>query len=150
METESGNVQENRYDVENLRFELLENGRKTSFVYHNGELLHEEGREEQKTSYHLGAGIDAFQRGQKFYYYQQDEQLSTALVIDGQGGIQNCYLYDALGVETEIYEQLPNRIRYTGHHKNQKIHGCWINLIKPNKFYAGMNIIFIHRKKFSI
>lgn len=36
------------YDAENLRFELLENGRKTSFVYHNGELLHEEGREKQK------------------------------------------------------------------------------------------------------
>ncbi len=34
-------MQENRYDAENLRFELLENGRKTSFVYHNGELLHE-------------------------------------------------------------------------------------------------------------
>ncbi len=30
VETESGNVQENRYDVENLRFELLDNGRKNS------------------------------------------------------------------------------------------------------------------------
>ena len=38
-------MKENRYDVENLRFELLENGRKTCFVYHNGELLHEEGRD---------------------------------------------------------------------------------------------------------
>ena len=45
--------QENRYDAEGLRFELLENGRRTSFVYHNGELLHEEGREEQEISYHL-------------------------------------------------------------------------------------------------
>ena len=36
-------------------FELLENGRRTSFVYHDGELLQEEGREEQGTSYHLGA-----------------------------------------------------------------------------------------------
>ncbi len=44
VETESGNVQENRYDVENLRFELLENGRRTSFVYHNGELLMRRGR----------------------------------------------------------------------------------------------------------
>ncbi len=114
VETEGGNVQENRYDVENLRFELLENGRQTSFVYHNGELLHEEGREEQKTSYYLGAGIDAFQRGQELYYYQHDEQLSTALVTDGEGGIQNSYLYNAFGVETEMYEQLPNRIRYTG------------------------------------
>ncbi|MDE6435139.1 MAG: hypothetical protein K2L07_13020 [Lachnospiraceae bacterium] len=43
VENEKGNVQENRYDAENLRFELLENDRKTGFVYHNGELLHEEG-----------------------------------------------------------------------------------------------------------
>lgn len=32
MESESGNVQENRYDVENLRFELLENSRKTDMA----------------------------------------------------------------------------------------------------------------------
>lgn len=41
VETESGYVQENRYDVEDLRFELLEN-----------------------------------------FYYQLDEQLSTALITD--------------------------------------------------------------------
>ncbi len=114
VETETGNVQENRYDVENLRFELLENGRRTSFVYHNGELLHEEGRDEKQTSYHLGAGIDAFQRGQKLYYYQQDEQLSTAFITDGRGEVQNSYLYDAFGIEVETKEQFSNRIRYTG------------------------------------
>jgi len=61
VEIESGNVQENRYDVENLRFELLENGKRTGFVYHNGELLHEAGGIGQdlsgQTSYHLGPGI---------------------------------------------------------------------------------------------
>ena len=67
-----------------------------------------------QSSYHLGADIDAFRRGQELYYYQQDEQLSTALITDGQGGTQNSYLYDAFGVETKIYEQLLNHIRYTG------------------------------------
>jgi len=43
VETEAGNVQENWYDSEGLRYELLENGRRISFVYHNGELLHEKG-----------------------------------------------------------------------------------------------------------
>ncbi len=114
METENGRVQENRYDAENLRFELLENGRRTSFVYHNGELLHEEGREEQKTSYHLGMGIDAFQRGQELSYYHRDEQLSMALITGGEGGIQNSYQYDAFGVQLEEKEQFHNRIRYTG------------------------------------
>ncbi len=114
VETENGRVQENRYDAENLRFELLENGKRTSFVYHNGELLHEEGREEQKTSYHLGMGIDAFQRGQELSYYHRDEQLSMALITGGEGGIQNSYQYDAFGVQLEEKEQFPNRIRYTG------------------------------------
>lgn len=114
VETETGNVQENRYDVEDLRFELLENGKRTSFVYHNGELLHEEGREEQKISYYLGLGIDALQRGQELSYYHRDEQLSTALITGGHGEIQNSYLYDAFGVAVETNEQFPNRIRYTG------------------------------------
>ena len=114
VETETGNVQENRYDAEGLRFELLENGRRTSFVYHDGELLHEEGREEQKTSYHLGTGMEAFQRGQELSYYHRDEQLSTALVTDEQRNVQNSYQYDAFGIPLETTEQLNNRIRYTG------------------------------------
>ena len=113
VETETGNVQENRYDAEDLRFELLENGRRTSFVYHDGELL-EEGREEQKTSYHLGAGMEAFRRGQELSYYHRDEQLSTVFVTDGQGEIRNSYQYDAFGIPLETTEQLNNRIRYTG------------------------------------
>ena len=114
VETETGNVQENRYDAEGLRFELLENGRRTSFVYHDGELLQEEGREEQGTSYHLGAGMEAFRRGQELSYYHRDEQLSTALVTDGQRNVQNSYQYDAFGMSLGTTEQLNNRIRYTG------------------------------------
>lgn len=114
VETETGSVQENRYDAEGLRFELLENGRRTSFVYHDGELLQEEGREEQKTSYHLGAGMEAFRRGQELSYYHRDEQLSTVFVTDGQGEIRNSYQYDAFGIPLETTEQLNNRIRYTG------------------------------------
>ena len=114
VETETGNVQENRYDAEGLRFELLENGRRTSFVYHDGELLQEEGREEQKTSYHLGAGMEAFRRGQELSYYHRDEQLSTALVTDGHRNVQNSYQYDAFGMSLGTTEKLNNRIRYTG------------------------------------
>ena len=114
VETETGNVQENRYDAEGLRFELLENGRRTSFVYHDGELLHEEGREEQGTSYHLGAGMEAFQRGQELSYYHRDEQLSTVFVTDGHRNVQNSYQYDAFGMSLGTTEKLNNRIRYTG------------------------------------
>ena len=114
VETETGNVQENRYDAEGLRFELLENGRRTSFVYHDGELLHEEGREEQEISYHLGAGMEAFRRGQELSYYHRDEQLSTTFITGGHGDVQNSYQYDAFGIPLETTEQLNNRIRYTG------------------------------------
>ncbi len=114
VETETGNVQENRYDAEGLRFELLENGRRTSFVYHDGELLHEEGREEQGTSYHLGAGMEAFRRGQELSYYHRDEQLSTVFVTDGHRNVQNSYQYDAFGMSLGTTEKLNNRIRYTG------------------------------------
>lgn len=114
VETETGSVQENRYDAEGLRFELLENGRRTSFVYHNGELLQEEGREEQGTSYHLGAGMEAFRRGQELSYYHRDEQLSTVFVTDGHRNVQNSYQYDAFGMSLGTTEKLNNRIRYTG------------------------------------
>ncbi len=114
VETGNGSVQENRYDVENLRFELLENGKRTGFVYHNGELLHEEGGKEKQTSYHLGAGIDALQRGRALSYYHRDEQVSTAFITGAEGEIQNSYLYDAFGAELETNEQVQNRIRYTG------------------------------------
>jgi len=107
-------MQENRYDVESLCFELLENGKRTGFVYHNGELLREEGGDSEQNSYYLGAGIDALQRGQELSYYHRDEQLSTAFITGAEGEIQNSYLYDAFGAKIEANEQAQNRIRYTG------------------------------------
>ena len=118
METETGNIQKNRYDAKELCYELIENGRRTSFVYHNGELLHERGEEaglsKEATSYHLGAGIEAFQRDRKTYYYHQDEQLNTTLISDENAVSRNHYQYDAFGAGLEASEALPNRIRYTG------------------------------------
>ena len=40
-ETEEGQVQENRYDAEGLRYEVKENANRIRFVYHQGELLYE-------------------------------------------------------------------------------------------------------------
>ena len=118
VETETGNIQKNRYDAEGLRYELIENGRGASFVYHNGELLYEKGEEaglsQEATSYHLGAGIEAFQRDSKTFYYHQDEQLNTTLISDEKAAIRNHYQYDAFGAGLDAVEALPNRIRYTG------------------------------------
>ena len=113
VETEEGGVQESRYDTEGLRYELLENGKRTCFVYHNGELLYENGKGGE-TSYHLGAGTEAFRREQGIYYYHQDEQLSTALITDDDRDVRNQYQYDAFGLELESMEELQNRLRYSG------------------------------------
>ena len=101
VEIETETIQKNRYDAEGLRYELVENGKRTSFVYHNGELLHEKGEETElfqgETSYHLGAGIEAFQRDSKTFYYHQDEQLNTTLITDEERKLRNHYQYDASG-----------------------------------------------------
>ena len=118
IETEDGRIQENRYDAESLRYDLIENGKHTCLIYHNGELLYEKEEEteqsKEETSYQLGAGIEAFQRNKRAFYYHQDEQLNTALITNRKGEIKNPYQYDAFGNGLEIVEELSNRIRYTG------------------------------------
>ena len=107
-----------------MRYNLIENGKRTRFIYHNGELLYEKGEEnkqsKEETSYQLGAGIEALQRNQKMYYYHQDEQLNTALITNGNGEIKNQYQYDAFGNGLEAIEEFPNRIRYTGQQYDQQ------------------------------
>ena len=106
-------MQENRYDAEGLRFELLENGRRTSFVYHNGELLRGgKRRAGHQLSSRSRDGSVPQRTGTVLLH--RDEQLSTVFVTDGQGEIRNSYQYDAFGIPLETTEQLNNRIRYTG------------------------------------
>ena len=80
--------------------------------------MHERGEEaglsKEATSYHLGAGIEAFQRDSKTYYYHQDEQLNTTLITDEERKLKNHYQYDAFGAGLDAIEALPNRIRYAG------------------------------------
>ena len=111
-ETEDGQVQENRYDAEGLRYEVRENANRIRFVYHQGELLYEKGGEE--SSYHLGGGIEAVWQSEKNHYYHQDEQLSTAFITNEKRQIQNYYQYDAFGNGISQEEGISNRIRYTG------------------------------------
>ena len=107
-ETEDGQVQENRYDAEGLRYEVRENANRIRFVYHQGELLYEKGGEE--SSYHLGGGIEAVWRSEKNHYYHQDEQLSTAFITNEKRQIQNYYQYDAFGNGISREEGISNRI----------------------------------------
>ena len=87
-------------------------------------MLYEKGGEtkqfQEETSYQLGAGIEAFQRNKRTFYYHQDEQLNTALITNRNGEIKNQYQYDAFGNGLEAVEELPNRIRYTGQQYDQQ------------------------------
>ncbi len=113
--TEDGNVQENRYDAEGLRYEMSENGKQHRFIYHDQELLSEQTEGGGWTSYHLGGlGIDAACQDNKQLYYHKDEQNSTAYLTDGEGKAVNSYQYDAFGDCKGVTEKLFNRIRYAG------------------------------------
>ena len=127
---EDGQTQVNRYDPEGLRYEMKENEKLFRFLYHRGELLYEEGKEEQ-SSYHLGGGTEAICRNKKIYYYHQNEQLSTALITDDAGEIKNQYQYGAFGEDLERTERISNRIGYTG----QQYDGVTNQLYLCARFY---------------
>lgn len=114
VETEKGDVQENWYDAEGMRHEMLENGRHTSFVYHEGGLLYQKKEESDQTSFYLGLGVTAFEDRHGTYYYHQDEQLSTVLITGKYGNVQNSYQYDAFGNVLESVKQVSNSFLYTG------------------------------------
>ena len=111
-ETEDGQVQENRYDAEGLRYEVRENANWIRFVYHQGELLYEKGGEEG--SYPLGSGTEAVWRSEETYYYHQDEQLSTAFITNEKREIQNHYQYDVFGNGISQEEGNCGRCKFNG------------------------------------
>ena len=123
MKTLDGKEQENFYDGEGLRAGLIENGRKMTFLYHNGEILTECDGESAPVRRHIrGIGLSCVQTIQDnaYHSYHQDEQGSTAY-ITGQGRkTENIYQYDAFGNLLEQKEAVTNRILYTGQKYDQE------------------------------
>ncbi len=123
VRTLDGREQENLYDGENLRAGLLENGKKTTFLFHNGEILAESDRESAPIKRYLrGIGLSHVQTQDNETYHacHQDEQGSTAY-ITGQGReTENIYQYDAFGNLLENKESIENRILYTGQQYDQE------------------------------
>ena len=123
MKTLDGKEQENFYDGEGLRAGLIENGRKMTFLYHNGEILTECDGESAPVRRHIrGIGLSCVQTIQDnaYHSYHQDEQGSTAY-ITGQGRkTENIYQYDAFGNLLEQKEAVTNRILYTGQQYDQE------------------------------
>ena len=116
VRTLDGKEQENFYDGEGLRAGLTENGKKTFFLYHNGEILTESDGESAPVRRYLnGIGLSHVQTLEDGLYhaYHQDEQGSTVYITEENRQVQNSYRYDAFGNLLESKEDIENRILYT-------------------------------------
>ncbi len=123
VKTLEGKEQENSYDGDGLRAGLTENGKKTTFLYHNGEILTEfEGESAPIRRYLRGNGLSCVQTldNQAYHAYHQDEQGSTAYITGQDNAIENCYQYDAFGNLLEKREDVRNRILYTRQQYDQE------------------------------
>ncbi len=83
VKTLEGKEQENLYDGENLRAGFTENGKRTTFLYHNGEILTEcDGESVPVKRYLRGIGLSHVQTQDynDYHAYHQDEQDSTVYV----------------------------------------------------------------------
>lgn len=122
VRTLDGKEQENSYDGEGLRAGITENGKKTTFLYHNGEILTEfDGESAPVKRYLRGVGLSHVQTQDNGYHaYHQDEQGSTAYVTGRDNAVENLYQYDAFGNLLEKQEDISNRILYTGQQYDQE------------------------------
>ena len=119
--TKQGNTLISRYDAEGMRHEIEENEKIIKFIFHNKEVIVETDEQDKPLSrFTRGYGIIAANciagssALDEYYYYVQDEQLSTAYIVDNNQAIQNEYIYDAFGNIINKTEKVHNRITYTG------------------------------------
>ena len=110
------------YDGEGLRAEKEIDGKRSRFLYLNGELLSE--REEGEDSfrrYVRGYGVAELENGNGCYGVHQDERGSTAYVTGIDGEICNSYEYDEFGVLRGGRETGPGCSQlYTGQQYDQE------------------------------
>ena len=116
-------IQENLYDGEGLRAGLTENGKSTTFLFYNGEILAECNGDGMPIRRHVrGLGLSHMQTlsDDVYHMYHQDEQGSTAYITGIKGETENLYSYDAFGNLIERKESIGNRILYTGQQYDQE------------------------------
>jgi len=96
-----GTFQRNRYDAEDLRAEMEENGRLCRFIFHRGEIISEEIGIESggclSSRYIRGNGVEYLEQDGTAYSFQKDEQGSTVFLLDREKEITGSYAYDGFG-----------------------------------------------------
>ena len=108
-------IQEERYDGEGMRVGLSVNGKKSTFLYGNGDLYAEFDETGADVSRYIwGYGLAGLGYQEKFYGVHRDEQLSTGWITGGAGSLENAYEYDAFGVLLGSYGKVPGRLLYGG------------------------------------
>ncbi len=123
IKTSEGREQENFYDGEGLRAGISENGKSSTFIFHNGEILAEYDGDSRPVKRHLqGIRLSCVQTldNDAYHAYHQDEQGSTAYITGNDGTAENSYFYDAFGSVLESRETIVNRILYTGQQYDQE------------------------------
>lgn len=118
-----GREQENFYDGEGLRAGLSEDGKASTFLFLNGEIIAECNGDSMPVRRHLsGLGLSHVQtlKDDVYHSYYQDEQGSTAYITGYDGAVENSYCYDAFGNLLESREDISNRILYTGQQYDQE------------------------------
>jgi RHS repeat-associated protein len=117
IQSAMGGYVQNRYDPEELRYELWENGKLSRFIF--------SGREVD-ANYSLKAAIV---RGHEIlaqkdvrdnsYYYLNNAHGDVVGLVDAKGTVVNSYKYDAFGNIVEAKEQVHNRFKYAGEQYDQ-------------------------------
>ena len=117
IQSAMGGYVQNRYDPEELRYELWENGKLSRFIF--------SGREVD-ANYSLKAAIV---RGHEIlaqkdvrdnsYYYLNNAHGDVVGLVDAKGTVVNSYKYDAFGNIVEAKEQVHNRFKYAGEQFDQ-------------------------------
>ena len=114
VETFDGHVQVNRYDAENLRHEMEEDGKLVQFIFRGQEVVMEENGDNKIRhirGYELIAS-DA-ESARTYYHYASDEMGSITHVAEGKD-VLNRYEYDAWGNLTLCEETVENRFKFNG------------------------------------
>ena len=130
-----GRVCQNYHDVENLRYGIEEDGKRTNFVT-NGWSVFTELDAEWKPTKRLvrGYGIIASEECgheveesiiteptvlDQYHFYHQNEHGDTKYITGSNGKVTNAYTYDAFGNITNAEEPVKNHYTYNGKQYNR-------------------------------
>ena len=116
-----GGYVQNRYDPEGLRYELLENGKLSRFIFSGGEVVTEvDANNSLKAAIVRGHEILAQKDVRdNSYYYLNNAHGDVVGLADATGNMVNSYKYDAFGNTVEAVEKVQNRFRYAGEQYDQ-------------------------------